>query len=822
MRIRAGVTSLLVLVAAMFACLGAAAAAGQPLRGALDPTFGHGGRVFSKLPGTYAGSEFTSMLRQPDGRIVLAGAWRRGEYKPEGIVQRRGPTGELDPGFGSAGTVVLPRAEGLENGLALQGDGRILFGVRRAENTCEVSSAVRRLDPSGDPDDSFGRDGLGATVPLSIRYLAIDAAGRVLVAGYAFYNPCTKSGAPQSELALARLGPNGTLDPSFGKGGVVRVHGEYGLEETYASGLAIRADGTILVGGSGSLLAFSADGALDRGFGQGGVAAVTGGPRALLAMPDDGAAVASTSSSSSFYTYWRERPGDFGLSRYRADGSLDPGFGNGGRASLDVAAIDDVGALALAPDGDIVLAGGAASAESCGAGECPYTPILARFTAAGALDPGFGTGGWSAVEVPGGSPGYGYVPWIASLAVAPNGQILAAGGSGNRSNAFVLARQPDGRADAAFGASGALEEVHRLPSSSVASGLAIGSGGEIFASAWSNSGRHGAGPVLLRFGAGGLPDKELGGGAGFVPIEASGLIRGDGRGRLYAVAGRRVIRCDSSGEPDRGYGNEGVALLPKGFRVGSLLVRGDGRVVAVGRLAERRGMAAFGLDGRGLADRGFGRRGRVLVRFGAGVWADARAVAVDSRGRIVLAGVAGNHGIAAVAARLLPDGRLDRGFARRGRFVDRHDPAPQDILVATQRGGGVLIAGGPQDGWTKPGAWLLRLRDDGARDRSFGRGGSVRVGGGTPLVALFADRRRIVLVSGHGDLGEDGVDLRAYRANGATDRRFGRRGIVTAASAQASGYRPAAAARQADGRIVVAGSASKLEGVGPVELLRFR
>lgn len=814
------VHSLLGLAAAAAVLIAPASA--SAMRGSLDPSFGDGGRAFSQLGDAFAASEFTSMARQPDGKLLLTG-WIEAEGPFEGrrvgVVERRDAAGRLDPAFGDGGilTVRDVGVSGGITGLAVQGDGSILFGDWQ-DGGCGGSATVHRLQANGAPDPSFGSAGVSATVPLPVERIVLDSSGRILVAGSAYGSPCGKT-SPPAELTVARLLPDGSLDTGFGNGGVVVV-----AKSTFGSGnadgLAVREDGTILVAGLDSLAALLPNGSLDPGFGNGGVV-VAKGARALLAVPGDKAVVASSSSTACC-----PGPGDFVLSQYLSNGSLDGSFGDGGRVSLDVSAIDEASALALAPSGDIVLAGDATAKTSCGGGDCGFTPILARFTAAGVVDPSFGQSGWTAVETPK-RPASGYGPRIAALAIATGGQVLGAGGAGPLSDAFAFARLADGSPDPSFGGSGAVSEVRTLPSSSQAAGIAIEPGGQILASVWSDVGSHGGQSGLLGFSPGGHPDLRVGAGSGFSPTGARGGMQvGGQRHWAYmlspAFGGERayVARFDPLGRQDRAYGSEGTAKLPKWFVVSSFLARPDGSVLVLGRAAHRSSMAAFALAPDGNIDLSFGRKGLALVRFGSKVKAKAEVAAIDSRGRIVLAGRAGPR---AVVTRLLANGSLDRRFSGDGRFAIAPSFWVEKTALALDPRGGILV-GISAEPARVGNVTLRRLRPDGALDRSFGQGGVLRVRrGGTSLLSVFAGPRQIVLVVGRGAWGESGVTLRAYRPDGDVDRRFGHGGVVMAATSKKRVFRPSAAARQADGRIVVAGTTGKIEAMGArVELLRFR
>lgn len=808
-RLAAGLIAL-----AVAACLTApVTATAAPLRGVLDRSFGHRGRALSSLPPAFASSSFSAIARQADGKLLIAGIVDGRDGRWEGIVQRRDALGNLDPSFGDGGRVVVVR-ESSVSALAAQADGGVVVGIQEEESLCGSRSTLRRLHPDGARDRSFGKDGRSAPLPLAAELIAVDAQGRLLVAGLGRYGPCTKSGVLPAEVRIARLLPGGALDTSFGNGGFVGTDSFGDLEDSYATGLGVAEDGTILVSGNRSLLRLSSQGALETSFGGDGVVELADRPKALLVLPGGGALVAS--GASGFARSCCVEPGDFAVSRYRSDGQLEPSFGEGGRARLDVGEVDEATALALSPDGGIVVAGASAAADSCGGGECRFVPVLLRFTSGGAPDANFGAGaGWTTVELPGEAPSFGYGPPLTGLATDPGGRIYLTGDRGFLGDAFVLARDPGGRPDPSFGRGGLVEEVRRLPSNTEASELAIGPRGEVFVAGFSDTGRHGGERVVMGLEPDGRPNRRLGSGAGFVAIDAENGLAPARGGRFYAVRGRHVVRFGRSGRRDPGYGAGGAAALPERFAVAALRARSGGRLLVVGRDTRRGGMLAFQLTASGRPDRRFGRRGVAYVGFGRDVRAKALAVAIDSRRRVLLLG---NVGTWTGVVRLLPDGRLDRRFGRRG--VRRFPFAdPEQTAIGVQPDGEILVAG--TEYTTERLTALVRLRPDGSLDRSFGRRGVVRSQRGVVL-AILAGRRQIVLVAGRGVFGEAGVALRSYRPSGAVDRRFGRHGVALDGRARRR-FRPVAAARQPSGRIVVAGTVGYLGEPGAdVALLRFR
>lgn len=101
------------LIAAGAIFFATVAIAAQPLRGTLDRSFGHDGRVVTELGESFAGSEFTSMMRQPDGKLLLAATFEAADGSRQGMIQRRGESGALDTAFGSGGSVVASEIQGL-------------------------------------------------------------------------------------------------------------------------------------------------------------------------------------------------------------------------------------------------------------------------------------------------------------------------------------------------------------------------------------------------------------------------------------------------------------------------------------------------------------------------------------------------------------------------------------------------------------------------------------------------------------------------------------------------------------------------------------
>jgi uncharacterized delta-60 repeat protein len=199
-----------------------------------------------------------------------------------------------------------------------------------------------------------------------------------------------------SLLTAVMTGPagaaDGDLDPTFSGDG--RVVTDFGFDDR-AEGLAVQPDGRIVVAGTscgGDFLVarYNTDGSPDTTFAGDGATCIDIGAGSadrgdeVIVLSGGQLLIAGTSA------------GNFALVRLTADGTLDPSFGTGGRATYDAGGTDELRDAVVRPDGTIVMVG-----ETSRVG-CPQAPTMAGQTVAvavvralsgGAPDPGFGGGG---------------------------------------------------------------------------------------------------------------------------------------------------------------------------------------------------------------------------------------------------------------------------------------------------------------------------------------------------------------------------------------------------------------------------------------------
>ena len=339
--------------------------------GDLDTTFGSGGKKTVNFGGIDAAQ---AVLVQANGRVVAAGGG--GPASSFCVVRLRSANGTLDPTFGSGGKRVIDFGTDDESvyGAALQPDGKLVLA-----GDSRLQPAVVRLKANGTLDTSFDGDGRKLFSWGAIgRVTAVVVApnGKILLGGF--------SGPEGGNIQVARLNANGAFDTTFGTAGIAAV--DFGGTE-FGEAIARQADGRILVVGRSStagpvVARLRATGVLDPDFGGDGRVTLPGGGgvNAVLVQPDRNIVVAGNASGSATMTVTRLKP----------DGSLDTGFGSGGTTTVAFGSLaNPLGGAARQPDGKIVIAGYTQDGEDV---------AVARLTTNGSLDATFGTGGKATVD----------------------------------------------------------------------------------------------------------------------------------------------------------------------------------------------------------------------------------------------------------------------------------------------------------------------------------------------------------------------------------------------------------------------------------------
>jgi uncharacterized delta-60 repeat protein len=348
--------------------------------GTLDTTFGTLGKVILNVPSL--ASAFNAVAVQSDGKIIAVGNVAVPNTTQNSfLIARFLRNGTLDTSFGSGGEVTVnfePSFAEAAESVVIQPDGKII--AAGYANTGGSSNglddfALVRLNTNGSLDDGTANDstpsdhfGTAGKVTTNIgatdiaRAIALQLNGRIVIGGQ------TGPLLTAADFALARYNSDGSLDTTFGSGGIVMTNAG-GLDAAQA--LVIQPDQRIVaaghatVGGNAAfgLARFNADGSLDSNFGASGthvdvVATDTSGLRAL-AIQTNGKLVAAGAASIG--------PGgkNFEVVRYTPDGVLDAAFGVNGVAVTDFSGGDDIPAsVGINATGGIVVAGSITNASA--------------------------------------------------------------------------------------------------------------------------------------------------------------------------------------------------------------------------------------------------------------------------------------------------------------------------------------------------------------------------------------------------------------------------------------------------------------------------
>jgi uncharacterized delta-60 repeat protein len=199
--------------------------------GSLDTSFNGSGIVLTPV-----GGGANAVAIQADGKIVAAGG------NQLIAVVRYNKDGKLDTSFNGTGIVLT--SGGRAYSVAIQSDGKIVVAAGNGGNYPNSDFVVVRYDPNGSLDPSFGGTGK-IIIPMPNSYsharsVAIQSDGKIVAVGYSWNN------IPNADLVVVRLNQNGTLDTAFNGTGIVVTPF---CCQSYASAVAIQADGKIVVAG---------------------------------------------------------------------------------------------------------------------------------------------------------------------------------------------------------------------------------------------------------------------------------------------------------------------------------------------------------------------------------------------------------------------------------------------------------------------------------------------------------------------------------------------------------------------------------------------
>lgn len=359
--------------------------------GSIDTDFGMDGRFERALTGDE--SEVIEALLFHEGMVYAAAAVAQSSADAGRFVALKvSPLGLADNSFGNGGLAIAEFRGGADvaRTIALQ-EGAILLGggVSGARATEGSNIGLARFETSGDLDLGFNSDGqnevsLQGQVNARGRAVAHQPDGKIVMAGFVGTSFSDRS------VVLTRYLDTGALDPAFGNDGIVVTDLAEG--EDTAAAIRLQPDGKVLVAGSFrvppatsndfGIARYLANGSLDPGFGQNGVVVLDIGGRAddarALMLQDDGRILIVGDGDFPNQAFSQ----NLVVVRLEASGDVDTAFGLNGVANVSIGDFDEGRAIGLLGDGSILVGG---------TGDRDFA--IARFTSSGVLDPSFGTNG---------------------------------------------------------------------------------------------------------------------------------------------------------------------------------------------------------------------------------------------------------------------------------------------------------------------------------------------------------------------------------------------------------------------------------------------
>lgn len=683
----------------------------------------------------------------------------------------------LDPMFGNGGRVVTPLGHSygvdLVSVTAVQADGKLISGN---------GHTLFRVTADGVLDPTFGDAGFVTVLP-TIYTLALQADGKLLVGGA--LNP--EGLETIADFTVVRYLPNGQLDPTFAKGGFLRIASRL-TKFTRAAQLLVQPDGNILVLGR---LPYT----------EGDIAAT---PVVLRLLPS---------------------------------GAIDTTFGDNGLHFIREATLPylTLSTMVLQADGKILL-GGDSGSETAGA-------LLWRLTPNGQLDATFDGDGKRMTDFGAG------LRTVVQIGQQADGKLVLAVANTYRAageqNIDVVRLLADGTVDATFANQGRATINLRTEVSETVTDLVVLPDGNLLLRGVLDGGNE---QLLLRLSHTGVLDQSFGQNGLLAlstpdtqrSILAKLLLQPDGQVVLAGVRnlfqpGLRwliLLRVTTAGAFDPTFGTDGEVLASPGNSVATTVaLQADGKVLVGGYTGyDRSGApAAWTLlryTTSGALDPTFADAGKLVTSFPADsgqAW--VRAVVVQPDGKIVALGQLyfpdsgwGEKSYDTGLLRYNPDGSLDPTFANQGQWQTRLalalDKTTHPLLL--QPDGKLVIVGNQTvDGQTQ--FVLVRLNSDGSLDTTFADHGQQR----TPMesraearaLARQPDGKLVVVgLAQTSQTFEDAFVVVRYHVNGALDTSFDNDGLLFTPFTQTTGAYAVAA--QADGKLVVAGIAQSVEKLG--------
>jgi uncharacterized delta-60 repeat protein len=359
--------------------------------------------------------------------LIVAGGSRNNLNNEDFALVRYNPDGSLDVTFDGDGKVITAVSSLWDSAhaVAIQQDGKIVAAGFSEGHSFDF--ALARYDSDGSLDESEFNGGI-VTTDIGSGYLNAAAAVAIQLDG-----KIVAVSSSANHFVVVRYNPDGSFDTTFNGDGKVIT----GFGSTYetARAVAIQADGKIVVAGFTSegdltgdfaIARFDPDGLLDSTFDSDGrvttsISAQDDDAHAIAIQPNGKIVVAGYSRSASSF--------DFALVRYNPDGSTDATFDGDGMVTTWMGG-GPANAVALQPDGKIVVAGMGWNAW--------HDFGVVRYNVDGSLDTTFDGDGKVFTDIS------GVGDWASAVAIQSDGKIVAAGSNSSYTDFALVRYNPNG------------------------------------------------------------------------------------------------------------------------------------------------------------------------------------------------------------------------------------------------------------------------------------------------------------------------------------------------------------------------------------------
>ncbi|AKQ65865.1 Delta-60 repeat domain protein [Myxococcus hansupus] len=211
--------------------------------GELDPTWGTGGSVVLDLAGDNDYGRHMVILS--DDRMCSVGSSALGAQNTDGLILMLTADGQRDTTFAPEGykTYDFDRPNNAFFGVAASPDGNWIAAAGFRAGGNQNDDAILAIIPTGGAGaEVFKATPISATENDRFWAVTFDASNRIYATGFV-----TEGG--DSRMVVARFTIDGNLDPTFGVGGIATLNVVTGATEEAGRGIALQSDGKIVIAG---------------------------------------------------------------------------------------------------------------------------------------------------------------------------------------------------------------------------------------------------------------------------------------------------------------------------------------------------------------------------------------------------------------------------------------------------------------------------------------------------------------------------------------------------------------------------------------------